>query len=166
MLEAASRWHSFALPSLPPPGEYKDLQIIHPLQHLESFKLTTCCNLGNFLEPLLNAITTTVTPCFTVMEVFRPDAALYLLQSTHIQIFLSLTNLRLSCRRMHNPVDILSSLHKLEIFDTHHIFLSMYSPGVGLPLVQTLRCFFFKSNGWQATYSWPLRNALSYSHTM
>ena len=59
--EAASRWRSFALLSLPPPGEYKDLKIMHPLQHLESFKLATSCNLGNFLEPLLNAITTTVT---------------------------------------------------------------------------------------------------------
>ena len=70
--EAASRWHSLALLSLPP-GEYKDLQIMHPLQHLESFKLAASCHLGNFLEPLLNTITTTVTPRLTVMEAFHPD---------------------------------------------------------------------------------------------
>ena len=143
--EVASRWHSLALLSLPPPGEYKDLQIMHPLQHLESFRLATGCNLGNFLEPLLNAITTTLTPRFTVMEVFHPDAALYLLQPAHFQIFSSLTTLRLICRRMQNPVDVLLYLHKLQIFEAHRLFLPMYPPGVDLPLVQTLRVLHLKS---------------------
>ena len=88
--EAASRWRSLVLVSLPPPGEYRDLQIIHPLQHLEYFKIAASCKLGNFLEPLITAITTTVTPRFTVMEVFQPDAALYLLQPAHFHIFSSL----------------------------------------------------------------------------
>ena len=137
--EAASRWRSLALLSLPPLGEYKDLQIIHPLQHLESFKLATGCNLGNFLEPLLNAITTTTTPRFTVMEVFHPDAALCLLQPAHLQIFSSLTTLRLVCRRMQNPVDVLPSLHRLEVFEAHHLSLPIYPPGIDLHLTQTLR---------------------------
>src|SRR5882757_7036509 len=111
--EAASRWRSLALLSLPPPGKYKDLQIMHSLQHLESFKLAANGKLGNFLEPLLRAITTTVTPRCTVMEVFHPDAALHLLQPAHFQIFSSLTTLRLICRRMQNTVDVLSCLHKL-----------------------------------------------------
>ena len=67
--QAASRWRSLELVAFPPPGEYKDLQIVLPLRHLETFKLTPSCNLGNFLEPLMTTITTTVTPCFTVMEV-------------------------------------------------------------------------------------------------
>ena len=142
--EAASRWRSLALLSLPPSEEYKNLQIMHPLLHLESLRLTTSCNLGNFLEPLLNAITT-VTSRFTVMEVFHHDAALYLLQPVHFQIFSSLTTLRLICRRMQNPVDILPALHKLEIFEAHHLFLPMYPQGVDLPLVQTLRVLHLKS---------------------
>jgi len=136
---AASRWRSLALLSLPPPGEYKDLQIMHPLQHLESFKLATSCELGNFLQPLITAITTTVTPRFTVMEVLNPDAALYIVQPAHLRIFSSLTALRLACRRMHNPVDILPSLHKLEILDAHHLSLIIHPPAVDLPLTQTLR---------------------------
>jgi len=136
---AASRWRSLALLSLPPPGEYKDLQIMHPLQHLKSFKLAASCNLGNFLEPLITAITTTVTPRFTVMEVFHPDAALHLVQPAHFQIFSSLTTLRLICRRMQNPVDILPSLHKLEILEAHHLSLPIGPPAVDLPLTQTLR---------------------------
>ena len=137
--EAASRWRSLAIHSLLPPGEYKDLQITHPLEHLESFKLAACCDLGNFLEPLTTAIATTVTPRFTVMEVFHPDAALYLVQSAHFQNFSSLTILRLICKRAQNPVDILLSLHKLEIFEAHHLSLQMYPLGVDLPLTQTLR---------------------------
>src|SRR5258706_10633855 len=84
--ETASRWVLLEILSLPCPEEYKDLQIKYPLQHpksfeyLESFRLATSCDLGNYLEPLLNAIITTATRRFTVMEVFRPDAALYILQ--------------------------------------------------------------------------------------
>jgi len=141
----ASRWRSLALLSLPPSGEYRDLQIMHPLQHLESFKLDASCELGNFLKPLLTAITTTVTPRFTVMEVFHPDAALHLVQPTHFQIFSSLTTLRLICGRMRDPVDILPSLNKLEIFEAHHLRLPIYSPGVDLPLTQTLRVLHLKS---------------------
>ena len=137
--EAASRWRSLAIQSLLPPGEYKDLQITHPLEHLESFKLAAGCDLGSSLEPLTTAITTTVTPRFTVLEIFRPDATLYLVQSAHFQNFSSLTTLRLICKRMQNPVDILPSLHKLEIFEAHHLSLHIYPLGVDLPLTQTLR---------------------------
>ena len=143
--EAASRWRSLVLVSFPPPGEYKDLQIIHPLQNLESFKLDGSCDLGNFLEPLLTAITTTVTPRFTVMEVFHRDAALHLVQPAHFQIVSSLTTVRLICRRMQNPVDILPCLHNLEIFEAHHLSLPIYSPGVDLPLTQILRVLHLKS---------------------
>jgi len=143
--EAASRWRSLALFSFPPPGGYKDLQIMHPLQHLESFKLAASCDLGNFLEPLLTAITTTVTPRFTVMEVFHPDAAPHLVQPTHFQIFSPLTTLRLNCGRMQNPIDILPSLNKLEIFEAHRLSLPIYSPGVDLPLTQILRVLHLKS---------------------
>ena len=143
--EAASRWRSLALLSLPPPGECECLQIIHPLQHLESFKLTAHCKLGNNLEPLLKAIMTTVTRRFTVMDVLHPDAALYLLQPAHFRIFSSLTTLRLICRRMQNHVDVLPFLHRLEIFEAHHLSLPFYLPGVDLPLTQTLRDLNLKS---------------------
>ena len=143
--EAASRWRSIVLVSFPPPGEYKDLQIMHPLLHLESFKLAASCDLGNFLEPLITSITTTVTPQFTVMEVFHPGAALVLVQPDHFQIFSSLTTLRLICRRMQNPVDILPSLHKLEVFEAHHLSLPIYSPAVDLPLTQILCVLHLKS---------------------
>ena len=143
--QAASRWRSLNLVSFPPPGEYKDLQIVLPLQHLETFKLAPSCNLGNFLEPLMTTIATTVTPCLTVMEVLRPDAAAYLVQPAHLQIFSSLTTLRLICRRMQNPVDILPYFHKLETLEVHHLLLPIYSPSVDLHLIQTLRVLRLKS---------------------
>jgi len=155
--EAASRWRSLALVSFPPPGEYKDLQIMHPLQHLESFKLAASCDLGNFLGPLLTAITTTVTPRFTVMEAFHPDAALHLVQPTHFQIFSSLTTLRLNCGRMQNPVDILPCLHKLEILEAHYLSLPNHPPGIDLSLTQTLRKLRLKcvSIQWMAGQIFP-----------
>jgi len=143
--EAASRWRSLVLVSFPPPGGYKDLQIMHPLQHLESFKLTASCNLGHFLEPLLTTITTTVTPRFTVMVVLHPDAALHLVQPAHFQFFSYLTTLRVNCGRMQDTVDILPSLNKLETFEAHHLRLPIYSPGVDLPLTQILRVLHLKS---------------------
>ena len=143
--EAASRWRSLVLVSLPPPRNYKDLQIMHPFQHLESFKVAAGCNLGNFLEPLIIAITTTATSRFTEMEVFHPDAALLLVRPAHFQIFSSLTTLRLICTRMQNPVDILPSLPKLEIFEAHHLSLPIYPPAVNLPLTQILRALHLKS---------------------
>ena len=79
------------------------------------------------------------------MEIFHPDAVLHLVQPTHFRIFSSLTTLRLICRRMQNPVDILPCLHKLEIFEAHHLSLPIYSPGVNLPLTQILRVLHLKS---------------------
>jgi len=79
------------------------------------------------------------------MEVFHPDAALHLVQPAHFQIFSSLTTLKLICRRMQNPVDILPCLRKLIIFEAHHLSLPIYSPGVELPLTQSLRVLYLKS---------------------
>ena len=143
--KAASRWRSLAIISLPPLGECKGFQITHSLQHLESFKLAASCELGNFLDPLITAIATAVTSRFTAMEVFHPDAALYFVQPAHFQIFSSLTTLRLNCRRIKNPVDILPSLHKLEILEAHHLPLPVYPPAVDLPLIQILRVLRLKS---------------------
>ena len=142
--ETASRWRSLVLWSLPP-GGYNDLQITYTLQHLESFKILSSCNQCNFMEALITTMAKTVTPRFTVMEVFHPDSALYIAQPAHFRIFSFLTTIRLICRRMQNPVDILPSLHKLEIFEAHHLSLPIYPPAVDLPLTQTLRVLRLKS---------------------
>ena len=158
--EVASKWRSLTLLSLPPPGTYNDLQVVHPLLHLESFKL---CELGNFLNALITAITTTVTPRLTVMEVFHLDAAMHLVQPAHLKIFSSLTTLKLYCRRVQNPVDILPFLHKLEIFEAHHLSLTIYPPGVELPLTQALRSMHLKcvSIQWMEGRTFPALEACS-----
>ena len=156
--QAASRWRSLRLVRFPSlEKKYKDLQIVLPLQNLETFKLAPSCNLGDLLEPLMITITTTVTPRLTVMEVLHPDAASYLVRPAHFQIFSSLTILRLICRRMQNPVDILPYLHKLETFEAHHLFLPIYSPSVDLPIIQTLRVLHLKSVSvqWMADQTFP-----------
>ena len=155
--QAASRWRSLELVAFPPPGKYNDLQIVLPLQHLETFKLAPCCDLGNLLEPFITTIATTTTPRLTVMEVLHPDATTYLVQPTHFQIFSSLTTLRLICRRMQNPVDILPHLHKLETFEAHYLFLPIYSPRFDLPMTQTIHILRLKSVSvqWMADRIFP-----------
>ena len=119
--QAASRWRSIEFISLPPPEEYDDLRILQPLKRLESFKLALGCNLGNFLVPLMTAITPTATPRLTAVEVADSDAILYLVQPTHIHRFSCLTTLRLICRRMESPVEILPYLQQLKTFEEHHL---------------------------------------------
>ena len=50
--QAASRWRSLNLVAFPPPGKYKDLQIVLPLQHLETFKLLHLATLATFWSRL------------------------------------------------------------------------------------------------------------------
>ena len=118
---------------------------MHPLEHLESFKLIASCHHDRSLEALITAIAKRVTPRFTVMEVFQPDAALYTVQFVHFHIFSFLTTLRLICRKTQNPIDILPSLHKLEVFEAHNLSLPIYPLAVDLPLIQTLRALHLKS---------------------
>ena len=143
-VEAASRWRSLTLLSFSL-GHDLDLQIVHPLQRLESFRLNARCDFGNVLRRIISAITATTTPRFTVMEIFHSDAALYIVKPAHFQMFSSLTTLRLISRRIQNPVDILPSLHKLEIFEAHHLSLPNYPPTVDLPLTRVLRVLHLKS---------------------
>ena len=155
--QAASRWRSFELVALPPPGEYKDLQIVLPLQHLETFKLAPSCSLGNLLEPLMTTITSTVTPCLTVMDVLHPDATPYLVQPTHSQIFSTLTTLRLNWRRVQNPMNIFPYLHKIETFEAHHLLLPISSSHNDIPMIQTLHVLRLKSSSvqWMADQIFP-----------
>jgi len=137
----------------------------HPLENTRICKSYTFCSILSpsnstqvaNLATSLTAITTTVTPRFTVMEVFHPDAALYIVQPAHFRAFSSLTTLRVACRRMQNPVDILPSLHKLEILDAHHLSLPIHLPAIDLPLTQTLRNLRLKcvSIQWMAGQIFP-----------
>ncbi len=105
----------------------------------------------------MTTIATTVTPRLTVMEVLHPDAAPYLVQPVHLQIFSSLTTLRLICRRMQNPVDILPYFHNLETLEAHHLLLPIYLPSVDLPMIQTLYVLRLKSVSvqWMTDHIFP-----------
>ena len=62
-----------------------------------------------------------------------------------------------------NPVDILLSLHKLEIFEAHHLSLQIYPLGADFPLTQTLRDLRLKcvSIQWMAGQTFPALNKCS-----
>jgi len=155
--QVASRWRSLELVSFPPSGTYKDLDIMQPLSRLESFQLRPDCQLGNFLGPFMTALTATSTPHLTVLEVADPDASVYLVKPACLHIFSSLTVLRLICRRMDNPVDILPCLHRLVTFEAHHLHIPIYPLGTHLPLIQTLQFLHLRSISvqWMAGQTFP-----------
>jgi len=155
--QVASRWRSLELVSFPPPGSYSYLDITQPLSHLESFQLRPDCRLGNFLGPFMTALTATATTHLTVLEVADPDASVYLVQPACLHIFSSLTALRLTCRRMDNPVDILPCLHRLVTFEAHHLHIPIYPLETHLPLIQTLQSLHLRSVSiqWMAGQTFP-----------
>jgi hypothetical protein len=154
---AASRWSSLSLISPPPHGEYKALQILQPLVHLECFKLA--CGFSEFLEPLMIAINTSASPILTTMQLEDPAAVLYLAQPAWLQITNSLTTLIIQLsKKMDSPVDILPHLHKLGHFEARNLCLPFYPPNTFLPLIHTLRFLNLKavSVQWMAGHVFPV----------
>jgi len=155
--QVASRWRSLELVSFTPPGSYKDLDITQPLSRLESLQLMPDCRLGNFLGPFITALTATATPHLTVLEVADPEASVSFVQPACLHIFSSLTVLRLTCRRMDSPVDILPCLHRLVTFEAHHLHIPIYPLGTLLPLLRTLQFLHLRSVSiqWMAGHIFP-----------
>jgi len=154
--QAAPRWSSLDLISPPPHGEYKARQILQPLVHLESLKLA--CGFGEFLEPLMTAISRGASPKLTTIHLEDPAAVLYLVQPACLHITHSLTTfiVHLS-KRMGSPVDILPHLHRLNVFDARNLCLPFYLPDTCLPFTHTLRFLDLKSVSvqWMAGHVFP-----------
>jgi hypothetical protein len=158
--EAASRWNFLALLSFPPPGEYKAPDTIaQPLESLRGFFMGEHCDIGNLLEPLMTAITTTVLPHFTILNLSNLRAVQYLVQPACLHVFCSLTILKITLsKRMGSPADILPHLQRLEEFHAQHLYLPIYSPDASLPLVQTLHYLTLQSVSvqWMAGKVFPV----------
>jgi hypothetical protein len=158
--QAASRWRYLDLRSFPPPGEYKAPDTItQPLENLRSFSMSQSCDLGNFFEPLMTAITTTAPPHLTEVHVSNLNAVFYLVKPACLHVFCSLTKLStILSKRMESHVDILPHLQSLELFHAQHLHLPIYSPGASLPLIQTLRDLSLKSVSvqWMAGKVFPV----------
>jgi len=145
--QAASRWTFLNLQSFPPPGEYKAPDTIaQPLESLIGLVMGEHCDLGDFFEPVMTAITTTAPPHLLRLGLSNPRAVLYLAQPIYLHFFFSLTTLTITLsRRMESPADILPHLRRLEYFDAQHLHLPIYPPDASLPLIQTLHSLRLKS---------------------
>ena len=153
---AASRWSSLNLISPPPHGEYKDLQILQALMHLESLKLA--CGSGEFFEQLTAEISRNAPPNLTTMVLADPAAVLRLTQPAFAHIYHSLTTLKVQLfKRMDRTVDILPHLQRLETLEACRLCLPSYSPDSPLPLIHTLRFLYLKSVSiqWMAGRAFP-----------
>ena len=145
--EVASRWRTLSIRSFPLSEGQSAVQIVQPLERLESFTLfTEGHSLGNFFEPLMTAITTTATPSLTKMVLGDPNAVLYLAQPACLHIFHSLETLEIwLSTRTTAPADILPHLQRLDTFTAYRLHLPIYPPDASLPLIQTLKTLFLKS---------------------
>ena len=155
-IEAASRWSSINLISLPPRGKYTDMQILQPLTHLESLKLA--CGSGEFFEQLMIAISRNAPPNLTSMDITDSAAVLCLAQPARSHIYHSLRTLKIQLfGRMDNPADILPHLQRLETLEACRLCLPIYSPDSRLPLIHTLRFLYLKSVSvqWMAGHIFP-----------
>jgi len=154
--KAAPRWSSLDLISPPPHGEYKTLPILQPLVHLESLRLT--CGFGEFMEPLMTAISRCDSPELTTIHLEEPAALLYLAQPAWVHITHSLTTLKVQLsKKMGDPVDILPHLHSLQHFEARNLCLPFYPPDACLPLTRTLHFMNLKSVSvqWMAGHDFP-----------
>jgi len=154
--QAASRWSSLDLISPPPHGEYKALQILQPLVHLESIRLA--CDVGELLGPLMAAISRCASPKLNTIHLEDPATVLYLVQPACLHITHSLTTLKVNLsKRMGSPVDILPHLHRLNVLDARTLCLPFYPPDACLPLIDTLRVLRLKSVSvqWMAGHVFP-----------
>ena len=155
-IQAASRWSSLNLISPPPNGEYKDLQILQPLTHLQSINLASGFDM--FFEPLITAISRNVLPNLTTMVLTDLAAVLCLVQPACSHIYHSLTTLKIRLlKRMDSPIDILPHLHRLETLEAVRVCLSFYPSDPPLPLITTLRFLYLKSVSvqWMAGHDLP-----------
>jgi hypothetical protein len=154
--QSASRWSSLTLISPPPYGEYKAMQILQPLVHLESLKLA--CGFDEFLEPLMITISKNASPNLSTMTFKDPVALLYLVEPAWLPITHSLTSLTIQLsKRMDSPVDILPHLYRLKEFEARNLCLPFYPPDASLPLIHTLRFLYLKSVSvqWMAGHVFP-----------
>ena len=154
-IQAAPRWSSLNLISPPSHGEYKDLQILQRLTHLESLM---ACSFGELLEQLMAAISKNAFPNLTAMGLTGPATILCLVQTPRSHIYHSLTTLKiLLFKWMDSPVDILPHLHRLETLEACRLCIPFYWPGSPLPLIHTLRFLYLKSTSiqWMAGHTFP-----------
>ena len=139
-IEAASRWKTLDIYSIPQSRKRKAFQIVPPLKSLEYRDLGQGCDRGSIFEPLMTAITTTATSHLTRINLENPNAVLYLVQPDCLHVFCSLTDLTISLsKRMERPANILPHLQRLKNFNARTLCLPFSPPDAPLPLIQTLR---------------------------
>ena len=157
-IEAASKWNILFIHSLPRPGTFKAVQPIPLLKNLKSFSVSPRCDIGDYFELLMTAITTTTTSQLTDMKLHNLKVVLYLVQPDCLHVFCSLTSLTILLpQRMERHANILPSLKRLMYFKARHLRLPFYPIDTPLPLVQTLRYLFLESVSvqWMAGKAFP-----------
>ena len=158
-IEAASRWKSLHIHSIPQSRKFQAFQIVPHFKNLEVLYLDQGYDRGRFFEPLMTAIVKTAIPHLRDIDLRNVNTVFHLVQPDRPRVFRSLTSLTISLsKRMERPVNILPYLQRLEEFDARRLYLPIYPPDAPLPLTRTLRSLSLKSVSiqWMAGKVFPV----------
>ena len=145
-IQATSRWRTFVVETFPPHADLPEHVVDRRLQRcsnavlnrLRTFKIKSACEMSPLLDRLLRILGTSASEELTTIEINSPSVISFL-APTYPSIFNSVKVLSVDAPGLHNPVDLLPHLHRLEDFTAHHLCLPYYHSDVILPFVHTLR---------------------------
>ena len=145
-IQATSRWRSFVVQTFPAQADLSEHLVDRHLQRcsnavlsqLRTFKIKSACERSPLLDHLLCILGKSASEELTTIEIHSPNVISFL-APTYSSIFNSVKVLSLDALGLHNPVDLLPHLHRLEELTASHLSLPIYPDDVNLPFVHTLR---------------------------
>ena len=146
-IEAAARWRSIVIESLPGQTDLSEERVQRGLQgcsntnmsSLTTFKIRRACEMSPLLIQLLSILGATTRAKLTTVEINSANVISFLLSPSYSAVFHSVRVLCLDTLGPHIPVDLLPHLHRLESFTASHLSLPFYAHDLDLPFVRTLR---------------------------
>ena len=145
-IEATPRWRSFVIESFPAQADLPEDLVNRHLQRCSNatmsqfttFKVKSTCETSPLLNGLLRTLGTTAGPALTTVEINSPNVISFLAPA-YSSFFRSVKILSLNAPGIHDPVDLLPHLYRLETFTVSHLSFPTYPNHLELPFVRTLR---------------------------
>ena len=143
---ASSQWRSLVVESFPLQADLPEDLVSRHLQQcanatmsrFTTFKIKSACETSPLLDSLLCMLGRAAIPELTTVEINSANVISFL-APFYSSVFHSVKDLCLDTPGIHDPVDLLPHLHRLESFTATHLSLPTYHEHVDLPFLHTLR---------------------------
>ena len=145
-MQVTSRWRTLVVEMFPAKADLPEDLVNRGLQQcfdpvmsrLRTLAIKCSCEMSPLLDRLLRILGNTTSGELTTVTI-NSAIVISFLVPTYSSIFRSVTMLSLDVPGLHNPVDLLPHLHRLEVLTASHLPLPAYHDDVDLPFVHTLR---------------------------